>query len=304
MPHPDQTLNQTATLATSALPPSSAATVANATNNAKATAARRRRWRDVRAEAWALLDGLVADGAHVAIVGAGNGDDLPLARLARRAGRLDLIDLDAVAATTARARVRGPARRRVHVIEQDATAGEADAVIAAARAGAGGEKPSAARGEMTAEAGTAPLGDGPYDVVVLDLVLTQLLYPALKGTMGGKAIDAVLLRHGQRVTDGVVRRAWAATREGGAVVVLHDLLGWWAGHEQPFPIERLLASPPAAALALAKRGSLPYGCDPWIATRRAGAEVVETRTWRWPFAPGADYAVFGLVTRRRRTAAS
>jgi hypothetical protein len=43
---------------------------------------------------------------------------------------------------------------------------------------------------------------------------------------------------------------------------------------------------------------VPYGCDPWLATRRAGAHVVATRLWRWPFAPGADYAVFGLVTRR------
>jgi SAM-dependent methyltransferase len=284
--------------------PSAAA--ANATNNAKSTAARRRRWRDVRAEAWSLLDGVVAEGARVAVVGAGNGDDLPLARLARRAAQVDLIDLDGRAATAARARIRGLARRRVRVLEADATAGEADAVIAAARGEAlrgealRGETVAAARGAAaTARSGPEALGDGPYDVVVLDLVLTQLLYPALKGAMGGKAIDAVLLRHGQRVTDGVVERAWAATSEGGAVVVLHDLLGWWSGHEQPFSIERLLALPPAEALALAQHGSLPYGCDPWTATRRAGAEVVETRTWRWPFAPGADYAVFGLVTRRR-----
>lgn len=144
-----------------------------------------------------------------------------------------------------------------------------------------------------------PLGDGLYDVVVLDLVLTQLLYPALKGRMGGRAIDGVLVRHGQRLTDGVVARAWEATRAGGAVVVLHDLLGWWEGHPQPFALDRLLALPPERALALARRGSLPYGCDPWVATRRAGAHVETTRLWRWPFSPGADYAVFGLVTRRR-----
>ena len=145
----------------------------------------------------------------------------------------------------------------------------------------------------------APLGDGPYDVVVLDLVLTQLLYPALKGTMGGRAIDAVLLAHGQRLTDGVVARAWAATREGGHVVVLHDLLGWWEGHQQPFALDRVLALEPEAARALARKGVLPYGCDPWVATRRAGAHVTRTRTWRWPFSPGADYLVFGLVTARR-----
>jgi hypothetical protein len=263
----------------------SRAAAANAINNAKSTAARRRRWGVVRDAAWTLLDPIVAAGARVAVVGAGNGDDLPLGRLVRRTAGVDLIDLDPMAMEGARRAVPVRARRRVRVIEQDATGGAADAVIA---------------GETTADVPAEPLGAGPYDVVVLDLVLTQLLYPALKGTMNGKAIDALLLRHGQRLADGVVARAWAATRAGGAVVILHDLLGWWDGHVQPFPIDRLLGLPPDQALALAQRGSLPYGCDPWIATRRAGAHVDTTRLWRWPFSPGADYAVFGLVTRRRR----
>lgn len=265
----------------------SRAAAANAINNAKATGARRRRWGAVRDAAWALLDPVVGAGARVAIVGAGNGDDLPLGRLARRAAAVDLIDLDARAAQGARRRVSPLARRRVRVIEQDVTGGAADAVIAGAP------------GEIVDVPGDG-LGDGaPYDVVVLDLVLTQLLYPALKGTMDGRAIDAVLLRHGQRLTDGVVARAWRATREDGAVVVLHDLLGWWDGHPQPFALDRLLALAPDQALTLAQRASLPYGCDPWAAGRRAGAHVETTRLWRWPFSPGADYAVFGLVTRRR-----
>lgn len=267
----------------------SRAAAANATNNAKTTGARRRRWGVARDAAWALLDDVVADGARVAVVGAGNGDDLPLGRLARRAARVDLIDLDRGAAEGARRRVPVRARRRVRVVEQDVTGGAADSAIVGADTDPAPVPPAA-------------LGDGLYDVVVLDLVLTQLLYPALKGTMNGAAIDAVLLRHGQRLTDGVVARAWAATRPGGAVVVLHDLLGWWKGHPQPFALERLLALPPDQALALAQRGSLPYGCDPWVATRRAGAHVEATRLWRWPFSVGADYAVFGLVTRRRRAA--
>ncbi|HET6510132.1 MAG TPA: hypothetical protein VFG42_25295 [Baekduia sp.] len=271
-------------------PSSSRARVAaaNAVNNAKSTGARRRRWAVARDAAWALLDPVVAEGARVAVVGAGNADDLPLGRLARRAERVDLVDLDARATDGARRRVGVRARRRVRAIEQDVTGGAADAVLA--------DGPRA-----TAAVPGTPLGDGgPYDVVVLDLVLTQLLYPALKGTMNGRAIDALLLRHGQRLTDGVVARAWAATRPGGAVVVLHDLLGWWDGHPQPFALERLLALPADEAPALARTGSLPYGCDPWVATRRAGAHVETTRLWRWPFSAGADYAVFGLVTRRRR----
>jgi hypothetical protein len=176
-------------------------------------------------------------------------------------------------------------RRDVRALVEDVTGGAADAVLAGATA------PAVPAG---------PVGDGGYDVVVCDLVLTQLLYPALKaqGTLGGAQIDEVLLREGQRLTDAVVARLHASA-PGGTVVVLHDALGWWAGHQQPFTLDELLRAGGAeAALRLARRGSLPYGCDPWLATRRAGARVTRTALWRWPFAPGADYAVFGLVTRR------
>ncbi|HMJ37361.1 MAG TPA: hypothetical protein VK501_25880 [Baekduia sp.] len=267
---------------------------ANAANNAKGDDARHRRWAPARDAAWALLDGLVAEGAAVAVAGAGNGDDVPLAQLARRAGRVDLIDLDPAALRGACRRVDAPGGGVLRGLEQDVTGGAADAVVAAALARAPALDPAP-------RVPPEPVGDGPYDAVVCDLVLTQLLYPALRGgDLTGSEIDAVLLRDGQRLTDGVVARLHAAA-PGGTVVILHDILGWWKGHGQPFTLDELLArgrDDPAQALALARRGSLPYGCDPWRATRAAGARVVDTHLWRWPFAPGADYAVFGLVTRR------
>jgi hypothetical protein len=263
---------------------------ANAANNAKGDAARRRRWRPARAAAWALLEGLVERGARVAVIGAGNGDDLPLGRLARRAGRVDLVDLDAAAARRAARRAVAPPGR-VRVLGQDVTGGAADAVVAAAPG-------PPARDAVAVPAG--PVGDGPYDVVVCDLVLTQLLYPALRARgLAGGPIDGVLLRDGQRLTDGVVARMHAAA-PGGTVVILHDLLGWWDGHPQPFALADVLARDPPAALRLARTGTLPYGCDPWRAITRAGARVLDTRLWRWPFAPGADYLVCGLVTRATR----
>ena len=268
---------------------------ANATNNAKGDARRRRRWRPARAAAWELLDGVVAPGARVAVAGAGNGHDLPLARLARRAGALDLLDLDPVALRATRRRAAAMSFTRpgaVRAITEDVTGGAADAVVAAAPA------PPPAR---SAEVPATPIGDGPYDVVVCDLLLSQLLYPALRGRgLSGGLTDAVLLRDGQRLTDAVVARLHAAA-PGGTVVILHDLLGWWDGHPQPFALEtilRLARDDPAAALRRARTGSLPYGCDPWLATRRAGARVTAMRLWRWPFAPGADYLVCGLVTER------
>jgi hypothetical protein len=258
---------------------SGAALEANAANNARGDRARRRRWTPARDAAWALLDDVVADGARVAVVGAGNGDDLPLRRLARRAGRLDLIDLDARALQGA---VKRAGTSGVRALPADVTGGAADAVLAGAP-----ERPVP----------SAPVGDGDYDVAVCDLVLTQLLYPALErtGTLSGREIDAILLRHGQRLTDGVVARLYASAP---TVVILHDALGWWKGHQQPFSLDALLRARPEEALALVRRGSLPYGCDPWLATRRAGARVTRTAVWRWPFAAGADYAVFGLVTSR------
>jgi hypothetical protein len=264
---------------------------ANAANNARGSQGRHRRWAPAREAAWALLDGVVAEGARVAIVGAGNGDTVPLDRLARRAARIDLIDLDGTATSGARAGVDRADRERVRIVEEDVTGGAADAIVSAAlRHAPPPDPPPAVPRE--------PAGDGPYDVVVCDLVLTQLLYPALRGgDLTGEEIDAVLLRDGQPLTDAVVARLHAAA-PGGTVVILHDLLGWWKGHQQPFTLDELLRATPAAGLALARRGSLPYGCDPWLATRRAGAQVVATHRWRWPFAPGADYAVFGLVTRR------
>src|SRR5215216_7742519 len=67
---------------------------ANVRRNALAEPDRHGRWSAVRDAAWRLLEPLATDGARIAIVGAGNGDDLPLARLARRADRLALIDVD------------------------------------------------------------------------------------------------------------------------------------------------------------------------------------------------------------------
>jgi hypothetical protein len=279
--------------------------VANSTNNAKGDAGRHLRWAPARDAAWDLLDGCVAPGARVAVVGAGNGDDVPLGPLARRAGALDLIDLDPVALRRARRRAQGAGLRRgrrgaavVRALAEDVTGGAADAIVDAARARAGARP----RGTAAPPVPGDPVGEGPYDVVVCDLLLTQLLYPALRRSgLDARAVDDVLLREGQGLTDAVVARLHAAA-PGGTVVILHDLLGWWDGHAQPFALEELLArgaEDPAAAVALAGRGSLPYGCDPWTATRRAGADVAESRVWRWPFTAGADYAVFGLVTRRR-----
>lgn len=85
-----------------------------------------RRWEPARDALWDFVGPHLADGARVVVLGAGNGDDLPLRRIARRAGSLTLVDLDAKAARSARRRLPWPLRRRVRIFEHDVTGGVAD----------------------------------------------------------------------------------------------------------------------------------------------------------------------------------
>src|SRR5689334_7106586 len=92
---------------------------ANRRRNRRAPADRSARWRHARDELWRLLHPLVDEGARVAVVGAGNGDDVPLARLAARAGEVHLVDLDGDAVRAAVARQPRRVRARLTAIEED-----------------------------------------------------------------------------------------------------------------------------------------------------------------------------------------
>ena len=110
--------------------------VANASRNAQAGRGRRRRWAPARDALWDFVAPVLDEGARVAIVGAGNGDDVPLRRIAGRAGAVALIDIDPRAAEAARRRLGRRERRRVEVIGHDVTAGAADAIVLGAVDGA------------------------------------------------------------------------------------------------------------------------------------------------------------------------
>ena len=108
------------------------------------------------------------------IVGAGNCDDLPLARIADRAGRVDLLDLDAAACRGAIGHAPRALRSRLDAIEADASGGHADRISAAVVAGRVTQVPGP---------DWSPFGNGPYDLLVGDLFYSQLLYRA-SGTPG------------------------------------------------------------------------------------------------------------------------
>lgn len=275
---------------------------ASARRNALATPRRRWRWRHARDAAWTLPDRHVGPGAAVSVVGAGNGHDLPLARLARRAGRLDLVDIDGRALRRARRRLR-LAGGRPATFTADITGGSADAIVAnAIVAGAAAARPRTPPPPPdTGRADPLPPGGRAHDVIVLDLVLSQLLYPALADArLPGAAIDRTLLAHGQALTDRVVADPADAAVPGALLVCIEDLLGRWPGHDQPFTIHDMLALAaldPDRALRRAREGRPAYGCDGRVALAAAGVETVDRAWWRWPFAYGTDYLVCATVGR-------
>ena len=257
---------------------------ANSARNARAEIGRRQRWRPARDALWRFLDPHLGDGASVAILGAGNGDDLPLDRIAERGSAVTLLDLDPQAARGARRRQSRAARRKISVLAHDVTAGVADAIVLAAL-----------RGEVPERTGLpeGPLPGSPYDFVIGDLFYSQLLYPAMADLgVAEPRQQAFLARYGPALTRSVVARLHASAPLG-RVAHIHDPIAWWPGHSQPVSIEDILASAdsgdPEGALAIVARGLGPAESDPRAAVRSLGMAVLETRLWRWPFAPGVEY---------------
>ncbi len=257
---------------------------ANARRNAHAEPDRPRRWRAARDALWAHVLPYLPAGGRMAVVGAGNADDLPLTRLARRAAHVALFDLDAHAARSARRSEPLRLRRRIAVVELDITAGAADAIAAAARD----------RAPAPPAGGAAALPGGPYDLVIGDLLYPQLLYRALRDlAIPEPRQRAFLARYGPALTDLVAARLHASAPRG-HVTHLHDMLGWWPGHRQPLGAAELLergAADPHAALAAAGHCSGPHDTDPRAALRRLGRAPEATALWAWPFSADVTYLV-------------
>lgn len=256
---------------------------ANIARNARAEPDRPERWRPARDALWRLLDTHLPTDARVAVVGAGNADDLPLTRLAARASEVVLVDLDAHSSRHARRREPRALRRRIAVTEHDITAGAADAIAAAAARAEVPDPPPVPE---------APLPDAPYDLVIGDLLYSQLLYPALLDLdIPDTRRRAILARYAPPLTRGVVARLHASTPNR-QVLHIHDPLAWWPGHPQPIALAAILAAAhrdPAAALRLATRGHGPRESDPRHALAALRIPLQATALWRWPFAADVDY---------------
>lgn len=265
------------------------ATTANIARNARGGSDRRRRWEPARDALWRLLEPHLAGRPSIAVVGAGNADDLPLARLAGRAREVVLVDLDRPAGRAARRRLRRPLRQRVEVVEHDVTGGACDQIAAAAGCG------RLPRAPFVPE---TPLPGAPYDLVIGDLFYSQLLYPALLDLAVPDARrQAFEARYTAMLVRGAVARLHASAPYG-RVVHIHDPLAWLPGRPQPVALSVILDAARydvAAALRLAARGRGPVESDPRRALQHLGIPVRTTALWHWPFAAGADYLACATV---------
>ena len=253
---------------------------ANAARNRRRTDARRAAWAPARDAAWALLAEVVPAGGRVGVVGAGNGDDVPLRRLLAHTGHVALLDLDGATLRRARKRLRDGHGERLALHRVDVTGGAADAAVAAAT----GRRPRAVDPDVV-------LPGGPYDVLVADCLYTQLLYPALLDAQVPPRSRAHHLdTAGQALLDALVARLHAHAP---VVVHLHDEVGWWPGHAQPRSVEDVLAGPDHVDGL-----RTPRGCDVDGAIDRAGARIVRRARWTWPFTDDTTYLVRARVSAR------
>ena len=259
---------------------------ANARNNAAHQELRLDRWARVRDALWELVDPLLAPGGRVLLVGAGSCDDVPLARLAARAGSIDLVDFDPSSTARAIERLEDAARWAVRVLEEDVTGGSADLVLRAVRDDA--PLPDA----LPLPYG--PLGADGYDLVIGDMLYTQLLHAGLIALeVFGERQLALMQRYDPHLTNALVQRIQASLAPGGHAVHVHDVACWASGHPQPVDFTSALADPERAFPKLRRHDP----CDPHLVLERLGADVRATRWWGWPFEPNKRFLVRATVAR-------
>lgn len=259
---------------------------ANASNNALHQQLRMDRWASVRDELWRVLEPVITAGDRVALVGAGSCDDVPLARIVDRAGSVDLIDFDPDSTARATARLDASQTGRVHTVTTDVTDGCADLVLAAVR----DEAP-------LPEALPLPygaLGRGDYDVVVGDMLYTQLLHSGLisLGVFGERQHE-LMRRYDPHFTNALVHRIQASLAPGGHAVHVHDVACWASGHDQPMTIDEALEDPFWTWTRLRRHDA----CDPHLVLGRIGADVVASTWWQWPFEPNKQFLVRATLVR-------
>jgi hypothetical protein len=269
-------------------PGDSIARDSNAANNAMHQDLRLERWTQARDALWSVIDPLLAAGARVALVGGGSCDDVPLARIAARAGSITLVDLDPLAASRGVRRLGAGAEAAatVDVHLEDVTDGCADAILQAVR----DERPLPEGLPLP----YGPIAGGGFDLVVGDMLYTQLLHAGLValGIHGPRQLE-LMRRYDPPLATSLVQRIQGSLARGGHAIHVHDVACWAAGHDQPLTLDAALADPDRAWRRLRRHDA----CDPHLVLERLDAAIAGHAWWRWPFEPNKQFLVRASVAR-------
>lgn len=263
---------------------------ANARNNADHQQLRFERWNAVRDAAWGFVEPLLHDGCSILVVGAGNGDDLPLARMCDIAGRVTLVDIDDAAIARCTARLTDAQHARIDAVTTDVTGGAVDHVLGSVHTS--WWRPRSIDPPRTA------LTESRHDVVLADMLYTQLLHPGLiaLGLTRGQQTRA-MSRYDAVLRDALIARLHASARPGGVVAHIHDVACWTRDHPQPIALDLATADPDGTVDQLRRHDA----CDPLHGERRMGALPTSIAWWPWNFEPNTSYLVRACSVPARST---
>ncbi|MBC7462231.1 MAG: hypothetical protein H7287_12790 [Thermoleophilia bacterium] len=205
-------------------------------------------------------------------------------RVAERAASVTLVDIDPEAAARAQARITGKAQAGIEFLELDVTDGAAEVIVASIVAGAGHP--------TNLDPPTDAIAGGGFDLVLGDMLYTQLLQPALVQLRlpGPQQLEYMRAFDGL-LTEALVQRLQRSASPLGKVVHVHDVACWSGVHSQPVELAEALATPDLSWARLRRHDQ----CDPQLALERLGVLTVERGWWEWPFEPNKRFLARGTV---------
>lgn len=257
---------------------------------------------DLYAEHRARLTELVAShGPHrrVAILGAGNANDLALDHLAACFDELHLADLDARALARAARRQSPATRERLTLHDTSDLSGLLARLPAWRRAAPDLETLASAVPAAAAEVAAAL--PGPFDVVVSDCLLSQISWTCYRALGNGPllmaALDVAMAAH--------LRALVALTRPGGRCLLVTDVVS-----SDTLPLEQLFAQIDGGALLrrLDRDERLFSGTSPALARTMLeddpdlaceAEDVSIVAPWLWRVAPRRTVLVCAIAFGRR-----
>ena len=196
----------------------------------------------------------------VAILGAGNCNDLDLVQLASECGEIHLFDLDQEAMEDALLRQGVSERANIHLRDDLDLSGLSDSAP-----------------------GTARIPAPDFDLVVSTCVVSQLLETVSRVLPPGSHRDRIMLQ----VRDAHVRLMTGLMDAGGTGIVVTDMAEADSDPDSPAPPE------PVSARELARKGSCFLGLDPKGIQQALGAvrDLQQSEPWTWQLDPVRRYLV-------------